>query len=492
MEKCRKYSRFKIWRKFAVKQSFVMPAILLVALLFSAACNSNAANEEQTQADNVAQAATLNADAEEKSVPVEVALVETGDISLIFNYSGSLQPKDELNLVPGASGRIDTVLVEEGQAVKEGDPIAVIETERYETAVKQAEAALAAAKLNLAKMEIGSRPEEIAAAQAAVALAKASLNDVANVDDDERTQAASNLARTQSALKRAQSEYDKIAWAGDVGTTPQALALEEATIAYETALAAYNKQVNPSDSQLAPLMLQVAQAELQLALTTEPFRQIDFATAATSIKQAEAALEAAQINLDETIIRAPFDGTLADLNITKGSQVSQQTPIGRFISDELEAQVGVQESRIGQIEAGQSASLQITAFPGQDFPGQVTSVSTAADPSSRTFTVKITPAQGQEFLRSGMFADVSILAQENTNTILAPREAIVQGNQPSVFVVKDDNTVEQRNVTTGLYDQSRIEVIEGLQPGDVVVVAGQPNLQDGFTAEIVNDPRIAD
>ena len=91
-----------------------------------------------------------------------------------------------------------------------------------------------------------------------------------------------------------------------------------------------------------------------------------------------------------------------------------------------------------------------------------------------------------------MFADVSILAQENKNTILAPKEAIIQGDEPSVYVVKADSTVEQRTVTTGLHDNDRVEILSGLKPGDVVVVAGQPNLQDGTKADVVNDPRIAD
>jgi len=113
-------------------------------------------------------------------------------------------------------------------------------------------------------MKHGSRPEEIAAIQAAVQTARAALNDVATIDDSERTTAAAGLARAQAELRRAQTEYDKIAWAGEVGTTPQALALEQATIDYENSLADYNLDTNPSDSQLAPLQAQLAQAQLQL------------------------------------------------------------------------------------------------------------------------------------------------------------------------------------------------------------------------------------
>lgn len=471
-------------RKFSV-----IPLIILLSIaLLMSACSGQPGAAENSESQ--AQAAPPE---EEPAVPVEIGLVETGDISLIFSYTGSLQPKDELDILPGAAGRIESVLVEVGDQVKAGDPIAVVEDDTYLAQVQQAEAALSSAQLNLAKMELGSRPEEIAAAQAAVELARASLNDTASVNDNERTRAAAQLAQAEAALRTAQSEYDKIAWAGDVGSTPQAAALQQATINYETALANYNLETNPSDSQLAPLMLQLAQAELQLALKVQPYRQVDFETARAGIKQAEAALDLAQLQLEETTIEAPFDGLIAGLFISQGSRVSQQSPVVQLISQQLEALVDVQESRISQIEVGQSASLKVTAYPGQVFPGVVTSVAPTADKETRTFEVKVTPTQGAELLRSGMFADVSILAQEKPNTLLAPREAVTMGvGEPTVFVIDQNNTAQKRTVTTGLFDDSRVEILSGLEAGDAVVIAGQPNLVDGATVEIVNDPRIAD
>jgi HlyD family secretion protein len=467
------------------KNPIILLMILLGAALVLAACGGGG-----PAAAEAAQA--LPTEEIEATVPVEIGLVETGDISLIFFYSGTLKPKDEINIIPGAAGRIASLLVDVGDEVKAGDTLAIIEDNIQQAQIKQAEAALTMARLNLAKMEIGSRPEEIAAAQAAVELARAALNDVATVDDNERTREATELARTEAALRTAQAEYDKIAWAGDIGSTPQAAALQQATIAYESALARYNLGVNPSDSQLAPLMLQLAQAELALSLKVQPFREVDFATARAGIQQAEAVLELAKLQQAETIITAPFDGIVSQVNISQGSRVSQQTPIASIISNELQAEVEVQENLISQVSEGKSASFQVSAYPGQDFPGVVTHINPQADPNTRTFKVTVTPTQGVELLRSGMFADVAILAQENKNTILVPRSAVIQGDgEPYVFVVNDDNSVEQRTVTTGLFDSDRIEVLAGLKPGDAVVIAGQPNLVDGAQVEIANDPRIA-
>jgi HlyD family secretion protein len=428
----------------------------------------------------------------EKVVPVEVAAVQTGSMAQVLAYPGSLEAKDSIDIVPGAAGRIAALYVKVGDKVKAGDPIARIEDDTYQIQVKQAEAALISAKASLAKMELGSRPEEIAAAQTAVEMARAQLNDATTISDDERTRASAGLATAQAALKAAQSDYDKIAWAGDVGTTPQGQALQNATVAYQSALANYNLSVHPSDSAVAPLKNSLAQAELALALKQQPYRQVEFEAARAVITQAEASLEQANIQLDEVVIKAPFDGVIASLTISQGSRVSQQTVVAQLLSQAMEVSLNVPESAISQVKEGQSAALKLTAYPDKDFPGKVTSIAPTAAKDTRTFEVKVTPTDGDGLLRSGMYANVSILVKEKKNTLLVPQAAVtMQKNQPIVYVVKSDNTVEQRAVTTGLKDQTQIEILSGLQAGDSVVIAGQSQLVDGAKVTPNNAPNQA-
>ncbi|MEW5960392.1 MAG: efflux RND transporter periplasmic adaptor subunit [Chloroflexota bacterium] len=462
------------------KYTFVTLSLLLLLAVLVTACSGS------TSEERVAQAAAPEQKEVEIGTPVEVAEVETGDIALIFSYAGNLQSKDEVSLMPAASGQIESVLVEVGDEVKVDDPLATIERDRYIEQVRQAQAALTTAKLNLAKMELGSRAEEIAAAQAAVQLARAALNDVATIDDNERTTAAANLAQAQSTLQAAQADYDKIAWAGDVGTTQEAQALEQATIAYENALAAYNLQTNPNDSTLAPLMAQLTQAELTLALIKQPFREIDFEIARTAIEQAESAVVLANLQLDDTTIKAPFDGVIAELYITEGSSVGPQSPVALQVSKEVEVSIEVEESRIGQIFKGQKASLQVTAYPGQTFPAEVTSVAPVADQDTRTFTVKITPVDAEGQLRSGMYANALLLIDEKKDTLLVSRDAVTTVNDHQIVYVVNGNTVEAREVTTGLVNDGQIEILTGLKQGETVVTAGQPNLTDGAKIEVVN------
>jgi HlyD family secretion protein len=459
------------------RMPFILVTLLLGLAVFAVACGPVAQPEGQAAAPTP-QLATS----------VEVVAVQTGPIAQVLTYAGDLQARDNVSIVPGATGRIESVLVAAGDEVKAGAPLAIIKHDTYETQVQQAEAALTTANLNLAKMKEGSRPEQITAAQTAVDLAKANVNDVATVSDDERTQAASALASTQANLSKAQAEYDKIAWAGDVGQTSQAVTLEQATIAYQTALANYNLATHPSDSQLAPLMAQLAQAELNLALTRQPYREVDFQMAQANIKQADAALKLAQLQLDEATIKAPFDGTVAELYISEGTTVNPQTPIALFISNNLEVEVNVEENRIAQLAKNQNASLRVAAYPDQDFPAVVTSIAAIADPDTHTFAVKVTPVDQARLLRSGMYANVSILVSEKQNAVLVPRAAVTMVNNQSTVYVVTDNKVEQRPVTTGLTNNDNIEVLSGLQPGETVVTSGQSNLTDGASVEVVKGP----
>ncbi|MFQ5576461.1 MAG: efflux RND transporter periplasmic adaptor subunit, partial [Anaerolineae bacterium] len=473
------------------------------------------------------------------AVPVEVAQAETGNIAATLSYSGDLQPGQSLQLVSIVAGAVEEVMVEVGDTVRAGDPILRVEDTTYRAQLKQAEAGLtvaqtnlikmekgpraeqialvetglAVAQANLRKMQNGPRPEQLAMARAGVDAARGQLNSILTVTDDERTLAAANLAQTEAALKLAQFQYDQIKWAGQVGQTPQALQLQQATIAYETALAAYNLQVDPDESTLAPLKATiqqaeqglalaehpftdedfalveagVRQAELNLAMVKDPFTDEDFALARAGVAQAEAVVALAQYQVDNAILRAPFDGQVAEVYVTTGSVASPQSPAIKLISQDLEVLVDVPENQISTLHRNQPAALKVTAFPGQDFPALITSVAPAADSASHTFPVKISPLDEAGKLRAGMFADIAILLEEKTGVVLIPRSAvtIVRGQEVVYVVSADGKTVSMRPVVTGLSDDGRVEIVDGLAPDETVVVAGLSSLSDGAAVEIV-------
>lgn len=461
------------------KKSFLRSiCFIVVSLIFTTACGQ-ASSTELALASPTSQRAT----------PVEVATAKRGNIASVFNYSGNLNAEDDIQIIPQASGQITEILVDVGDEVKLGQTIALIDDQMLELGVKQATAALRVLTLEREKMLAGSRSEEIAAARSEVRLAAAAFEDTSSIDDNERTAAVLSLAQAQANLQQAQAEYDKIAWAGNVGETPQAVALEQATAAYEGALAQYNLQTNPSDATLAPLETALVQAQLKLVLTETPFRPVDMDIIQARIDQAQVGLEQASLQLSYATIEAPFSGVIAALPIEIGSLVDSETSVAHLISNEMKVDVSIEEERLPQVEVGQNASVQVTAYPGVTFPAIITEVSPIANTTSRTFKLTVTPQDEKGVLRSGMFADVTILGQQQAGTVIVPRSAVFdQDGQPTVYIVESSDTghmAQQRSVTLGLTTADEIEIISGLNSGEQVVTLGQDRLMDGARVLLV-------
>jgi RND family efflux transporter MFP subunit len=461
----------------ALARGILPVALLLGVALFAAGCASLGA---------AAQAPSPAAQ-EPAAVPVEVATAETGAISQVLEYSGNLQPQRSVTLVPRVGGQIDSVYVKVGDVVKAGDPIAVIESDAYALQLQQAQLGLDMARLNLAKAKQGTRPEQLRAARAAAEIAHAALKDAKNPGESTRTIAAANLAQAEAAVRLAQYQYDKISWAGQAGMTAEALQLQQATTAYQQAKAAYDLQTNPPDAALAAVEAQVVQADLNLALAEKPVEQVDFDKAELGIKLAAAAVQQAQLQVDYATVRAPFDGIVSELYIYPGSMVGPTVPVASLISSELEVPVNVGERQIGQVSLDQNAALAVSAFPGRSFPALVTSVAPAADAGTHTFVVKVTPADPEGLLRSGMYANVSVLAQERTGALLVPRAAVTEVDGQKIVYVIENGLAESRAVTVGLADADRIEILSGVSAGEQVAVAGLTNLTAGVPVKVVEE-----
>ncbi len=451
------------------KTPFTLLAIALLAIVISGCNAAQAAPAAQVTVPDV------------PPVAVEVANVSTGNIANILNYTGDLEPETSLSLVSIVSGAIEEVMVKAGDEVRAGDPILRIEDTTYRAQLKQAEAGLTVAQANLQKMLNGPRQEQIEMARVGLEAAQAQMEGVTTLTDDERTIAAAQLAQAEAALRLAQAQYDKIKWAGQASMTPQALQLEQATIAYQTAKAAYDMQENPDSTTLAQLRAAVRQAELNLKLAEDPFTDEDYALARASVSQAEGVVALAQYQVDNVILRAPFDGVIAEVYATVGAVGGPQLPAVKLISKDLKVKIEIPENQISQVYEAQPAALKVAAYPGEDFPGFVESIAPAADTTSHTFSADVGVQNEGGKLRAGMFATVAILLDEHANVILIPRSAVVDvDGQPAVYVVSaDEQTVMLRPVKTGLVDDGNIEITDGLSVGETIVTAGLNNLSDG-------------
>ncbi len=188
-------------------------------------------------------------------------------------------------------------------------------------------------------------------------------------------------------------------------------------------------------------------------------------------------------------VRAPISGTITSIPVRVGSKVQQGQPVARMATTgELELRTHVAERYIGRLELGQSAEVQLAAFPGETFAARVIELSPVVDPATRTMEVKLEFESPDARLRPGMFARVRIITEEREGvTVVSPDAVVTRLGRQYVFVIDEDERVEQREVELGIQSAEYIEIRSGVAPGERVVVQGQNQLEDGVRVRLVDE-----
>jgi HlyD family secretion protein len=431
--------------------------------------------------------ATELQDTRSAAAPVQVAPVTTGPVQTALSYSGSVITQDTVNILPKVSGRLLELAVDLGDTVKKGDIIARIDTDQPTAQLLQAYASLYSARAKLAQMQEGSRSEQINQSAAGLANAQAKLDSLKRpLDQNQVDMAKAGEVAARAALQQAQTNYDKIAWFDGKGALPQSLALQQATTAYESARASYLEQLaGTKDEDIRAQEAIVQQSQAALALVKVPFRDTDFQLAQAAVLQSQAVVYGAQLQLKECTIYAPLDGSISSAPVAVGAIVGPSTPVVTMVSSAVEVDVKVEEARIGQISVGQPVTLTVAAYPGQSFGGTVSRISPTADPTDRTFLVRIVPTQQNGQLKGGMFSDAQLIVEQHADALLVPRTAVVSEADRSYVMVVTGGQVERREVELGLARGEQVQIRAGLVLGEQVVSAGQKGLKPGDLVRVV-------
>ncbi len=195
----------------------------------------------------------------------------------------------------------------------------------------------------------------------------------------------------------------------------------------------------------------------------------------------------AQLELNYTSIRAPIDGVIAERQIKVGNTITVNSPVFLIIDlDPLLAYLHLPERDFSKLKPSQIAIVEVDALPGRTFSARVARVSPVIDPASGTFKVTVEIPDNSAALKPGMFGRFNIEYDRRVDTVLVPRAAILRDdNQASVFVVQDD-VARRRVITTGYSSGTNLEVVDGLEAGEEIIVIGQAGLNDGSAVRVVN------
>jgi len=207
--------------------------------------------------------------------------------------------------------------------------------------------------------------------------------------------------------------------------------------------------------------------------------------AAAATAAAKAQLQATETRLAKAVIRAPFDGIVANRGVNPGDRVENMggEPMFRVVDNRiLELTVNVPSTSLASLRVGQPIEFTTDAIPDRTFRGQVMFINPTADPVSRSVKVVADVPNEAEELRGGLFAKGRILTGTRAAVLQIPRTSLlawdVSRREGEVFVVSGE-VVERRSVRTGAVAGEYVEVTEGIAAGERVVTRGAFNLRSG-------------
>jgi HlyD family secretion protein len=362
---------------------------------------------------------------------VEVVEVVRREVVQSVVASGRVMTPYRVDIGAQVTGTVAEVPVAEGQAVKAGQTLVVLESAEASAGVKQAELAVAQAEARLRQLRELQLP----------------------VADQALRQAEANLANARVQYERNRQLYES----GYIG---------------KSVLDDSSRNVEVAQSQVDSARKQVE--------TARPAGS-DTAVAVAALEQARASLQAARARLAYATVRAPSDGTLIARDVERGDVV-QPGKVLMVLSPAGETQLVLQidERNLGRLRLGQQALASADAYPKERFGAELVYINPAIDPQRGTVEVKLRVRDPPAYLRQDMTVSVDIEIERHANALALPADAVhdAAGAQPWVLQVKDARAIRQP-VKVGLRGEGAAEIVGGLAAGDLVVAGANSTVKPG-------------
>jgi multidrug efflux pump subunit AcrA (membrane-fusion protein) len=370
-------------------------------------------------------------------VPVSTAKVATRELPRYLQATGSLIAWEVTDVAPEVAGRVTEVFTDVGSSVRKGQVLARLDNEDARIKVDQARAALAQAEAN--------------ARQARMRLGVGANGTIEPTRVAEVQQAKAQLDLAEANERR----YRALVETGDVSRAQY----DEYAVRARTAREQYEAAINAARSSGAG---------------------IDVAEAA--VKAASAQLALAQKGVGDMAIVAPFDGNVTERPAAAGEWVTTSNKVATIMrTDQLKFVMTIAEVDASVVRLNMPVKVQVDSYPDREFAGLIVAINPSLDSASRALQAIVGVRNPEALLRPGMFGDARVvLPTEGRRGLTVPTEAVTEavGGAFKVFVIRDGHA-ESRVVTLGTRDEGFVQVVEGLQEGEDVAIAGLDKLTDG-------------
>ncbi|MCA1625086.1 MAG: efflux RND transporter periplasmic adaptor subunit [Acidobacteria bacterium] len=392
----------------------------------------------------------------EEVVTVTQTIAVARQVPSYVQTTGSLVAAETSDVAPKTAGKVTNTKVSVGDFVQQGAVLAKLDENEARLQVREAEA-------NVRQAEVG-----VLQAQARLGLSPNGSFQASQIPEVR----AANASYEQAVAELRQAEANERRYRDLVETG-------------DVSIQNYENYRTLRDTARA----RVNSAKQQLEAAANAARQNNQA-----IKAAQAAVDAARTRVAtaqqavaDTIIRAPFSGFVSSRAVAVGEFVTTATPIITLLrTNPLKLQMQVGEADVPGITIGMGVSLEVEAFKDRKFAGTVTAINPSVDPTSRSAIIEASVDNSGNLLRSGMFATARIAKQGGNTGIFVPRSAVLSDPTTQsyrVFVIQE-GVAKLRVVQLGTEENDTIQILNGVNPDEMVATSNLPQLYEGAKVQV--------
>ena len=413
--------------------------------------------------------------------------VEKEDLNIEIAASGRIEPIKSVNVSPKDPARLVKLLVEQGDRVTAGQTLAIMENRELANQISRSQAELKQSRAGFTegKAKVNA---EIAQAQARLRQAEARLNQVQNRIPKDIEQTQSQLNAAKSRFKLVQERLKRNEYLLKQGAITQD-AFDEISNDYQNAQSSINElrqrleqfqTTGGSEVEQIKAEIEEASLNLQQRQTTAPD---EIAALEANLEQTEVSVKQSEIQYNDSIVKAPFDGIVTQRYAVEGSFVAPSTSGSSTASASansilalaqgLEVIAKVAELDIGQLQPGQKVTIVADAYPEREFKGEIKRIAPEAivEENVTSFEVRVKLLTGQDTLRSKMNVDVTFIGEQLADSLVVPTVAIfTQDGEQGVMIPDANNKPEFTPVKVGLYLGNKTQIVEGVEADQKVFI----------------------
>jgi HlyD family secretion protein len=413
--------------------------------------------------------------------------VKAEDLNVEIAASGKIEPLKSVNVSPKDPARLVKLLVEQGDRVKAGQTLAIMENRELANQISRSQAELKQSRASLSEGEAKIKAE-IAQAQARLTQAEAKLQQVQNRIPKDIQQTQSQIDAAKSRLNLVQERLKRNEYLLKQGAITQD-AFDEISNDYQNAQFSTNELrqrleqfQTTGGSELEQIQAEIQEARINLQQRQETAPD-EIAALEASLEQAEVSVKQSEIQYNDSIVKAPFDGIVTQRYAVEGSFVAPSTSGSSTASASansilalaqgLEVIAKVAELDIGQLQPGQQVTIVADAYPDQEFKGEITLIAPEAvvEENVTSFEVRVKLLTGEDILRSKMNVDVTFIGKKLNDSLVVPTVAIfTQDGQQGVMIPDANNKPKFTPVKVGLYLEDKTQILEGVKPEQKVFI----------------------